>query len=1483
MKRNTKRFLSLFLSVPVAVSLVATPVSATPQESTGVESGEVEENLPAPAEEATRIDENAEDNSTSAETEDEAQTNTNETVSDEENAAANNETTDEEAVTGGNTAENFEVVVKDAFTAFTLDTSAIEVPEVNVNERKVEGVEIDESNPEIAVVKKELENIKVLNDDGVSVALSDEQIARVLEMFQKYTEQWKANADILGVQTPFYLMFNDNKEDGLGVLGEMLTLAGVEVEDVRTGNYSYDDLCGMIMNFQFGDQYGIQFYGDTIRAKRDEALAAVKASGAQTEVQKLLVLNDWMAQTSTFDMAYIMNQMDKEEPAMVAPSPEKHPHYDEVYAGMKTVYESQIQEQFYDQFYGIVEDAARQDAYKAAIENIVIESQKAEGKTQEEAADAAKEYITANEETITADAYQFIVSNFGQEAADGVKAEIDEQLESEKVKGDLKAATQDLMNRTDLPDMNGMSPNQMIPIYADQAAQGLTEGIIGYWSGNHMGALAEGKAVCMGYAKAYAYLVQCMYPEYYGVNGAGTDMTVAENWKEPKDLYYDEDGNLDVNQNYNVDLVRITFQADVTMYGESQADFNSDHFWNAVKIDGEWYYVDPCYTDVWSEVMDRDRVETDGYINHLYFMMSHTSASTMFDGNYKVIKGLYNDVADNQQYEDTWVSRIASTAYSDGQYFYYLYDSTDLLSMLEDFNNSNGDYSDLASEDAEYKIVRHAITGNDVGDGDTDYEALIDFTYKPSEDAESVVRVLDPASKEMKENEMLTELYKQFVAEQNVYPSLHITPVLYGNKIYFNLSNCILSYDLASGEVAEVKEYNTVHAVRDDSVAFGGMAFSAAGSAEGADFTFENHPIAGMTLKRDNQLYVDIATNLAYISGKDPHNYADTTKFGWEFEESNYNSNYQSYMQDAMKDQGVSDDMLEQMGYKKEINDNDEFMWVANVVETMDMAHFAGGSHSYSEVSIDPFCERDGYTEKRCETCGVIENGSRVVDEDSAHDNHHYIKFDEEYYTKDEAGNWNTGTSYVCAECGFSISEPSEPKKNSQETDEEYEERAEEYEELKAIYDEAVATAGHVYEATDAQWSEDGTSVTFSNLVCASVCAERKDHLDCLVNDDTISASLSAAVTANAEITEAEGTCAEGVSSTYTASGESEGYKYEVSMTKDWPAGEHNFVNGKCVKCGEADPSAIAVPEIESVYSKNPTTVKVTWNKVEGAVGYQLWRAESADATEWTLAKTIDSSQIDKYTKDDTIQYTNVDLEVGKTYYYKLRAYALKSGAEDEKDEASRIYSEYSAVDYMPAAVVWNEEIGVYSAAPNKIRLNWMEVNGANGYQIWRKGEDGSYSVAKTLGDRGNELTDDQGKTTAYSNVDLEAGETYTYKIRAFRIPGDGTKVFGAYSEEFTLTTMPEKTALKGASSKAEKADLTWDEVNGAAGYQIWMSESDGEYKIVKTIEKGSTTSYTKSGLQSGAVYKFKIRAYTESNGKKTFGADSDEISVKVK
>ena len=1155
MKRNTKRFLSLFLAVPMTLSLVATPVSATPSDSA---ESQVQEDAAAPE----TSEETQEAADTAADTAEETQGDAAEAEPESSQTEAETDTENSSADNAGGDTE-ISIELEESLSTFTVDASKIEAPEITPNEMQLSEEEldaVDTSDPEIATIEEELKSIKVLDAEGNSVALTEEQIQTVLGMYSSYQQQWQDNADVLGVQSPFYLMFNDNGEDGLGVLGEMLCLAGVSVEDVRTGNYSYDDLTGMIMNFLYGDQFAIEYYAGTIRTKRDEALKAVEDSGAQTDVQKIMALNTWLAQNSSFDMSYIMNQMDPENPIMAAEEPQQHEHYDEIYAAMEEVYRPQIEAQFQSQFKAVAEQQVSLAIYQNAIKQIVMGN----GSSEEEA-DA---YLQEHAAEISEDPHKFIADNFGgEEVADQVDEQVNAYLQSEEGKAAVDQAYNTIMD-TQIPDLGNMTPNQAIEVYTQQAAAGLTEGILGYWEGNHIGALAEGKAVCMGYAKAFAYLMQCMYPEYYLKDGA-TDITVADNWKTASELYYDEEGNLDIDQDYNVDLVRITFDAAVSMYGIPQPDFSSDHFWNAVKVDGKWYYVDPCYTDVFSEVMNRDRVETDGYMNHTYFMISHSSLAEMFDGNYKEIKTLYADCTGStvnadytsSDYEGSWVTRAVSNVYSDGTYMYYMYDSTDMLEMLRQFNDSNGNYQDMNIEDAVYKIVRHQMDGDDMGDGDEDYETLIDFN---SDESGSVM--VRNAEGEMVANEMLTELYAQFVEEQSVYPAIHTTPVLYEGKLYFNVSNCILSYDLESGEVVKVKEYNTVSATRDKTEVFGAMAFDVVDNAEGADFTFENHPIAGMALKGDT-LYVDIATNLSYIAGKaDLYDYA-SEGYGYAYEESNYNPNYNEFSAQMMEDQGISDDMLEQLGYKREINDNSEFMWVANAVETMDMTHFAGTSHTYEDVTVDAYCGRDGYTESRCTECGAIEADSRTTEEGTAH-THHYLLYQETYYTTEDdvtsetdpsTVTWNSGESYVCAECGFHISEPTEPKKNSYVTDEEYEQQMAEYEKNKAIYDEAVATAGHTYNATDAEWSDDCSTVTFSELECTAGCLERKNALDLLCEDNTVSMKLDTPVTASAKVTSTEGDCAEGATATYTAEGEVNGIKYSLSTTKTLEPGQHTY------------------------------------------------------------------------------------------------------------------------------------------------------------------------------------------------------------------------------------------------------------------------------------------------------------------------------------
>lgn len=1046
---------------------------------------------------------------------------------------------------------------------------------------------------------------------------------------------------------------------------------------------------------------------------------------------------------------------------------------------------------------------------------------------------------------------------------------------------------------------------QAIPIYAKQAATGMTTGVINYWEGSQFGAFGMGTSVCLGYSKAYTYLVQCLDKDIYLKDtNVGYD---SSNWKTAKELYY-TDGKLDTSKNYTVDLVRISFQSDVTMYGEEQEDFGSDHYWNAVKVDGQWFYVDPCYTDVYTEVMSRDRVETDGDMNHTYFLFSDTSARKLYDGNFSSLRSLYENEATDKTYETAWMARAASNVYYADGYAYYMYDSTDLFDRV---NSSSMNQSQKA---AEYKIVRHKLTEKDAGDGDSDYETLINFTDKENDDDDDTfVSVLKDGK--MVKNDLLTKLYAQFVDEQSIYPSIGLTAALYTDgKIYFNVSNDIVSYNPADGAVAVVKEYNTVSAKRDNTKLFGGMAFTTT-SKDSADFTVTNHPIAGLTVKGD-KLIVSIGTNFAFISGKTGLlDHTSSGCYGYQFEETDYNPTYTNYKK-----------YQQFMGSQS--NDNDEFMWSANFVDTVDMKTLTGTSHNYETVSVPATCGRDAFTEERCSDCGLIKDGTRVEKENTAHE-HHYIKFHEVYYTKTD-GVKNEADNYVCPECGACITEPVKSK---------YEQANSTYEKRKAIWDAAIKNEaeGHTYVPTDAKWSDDYSTVTFQNLTCES-CADKIDKLDCLLssddnatnkaNRDSINKTLDKAVTVDAKMVSHAGTCDEGVTAVYKAADKTEdGVKYLVSTEVKGEAGQHTYsdvkfnwdaaaikdddgnITGyktdqkegtsvtvdevKCSVCGEVqknvsvsvvkDTDAYKAPTCEeagkdvyvaTVTSTDDNTVlaketkEVAIAKLGHKYGDPVWSDWEEKDGKWTTTATftcandathvqtpevkIDSETVEKatYTKEGKVVYTaSVTSPDGKK--------VVNPTTKEVVVEKERL----AAVENLKA-----------SSSVGKVKLTWSEVKDAEGYLIYGiRGGGNKYGYI--------------GMTSKTSFVDVKAlTSDYNYYWVFAYCKDENGKMYPGLTAHYVYGKAQKCAAVTDlkASSVKGGVKLTWTKSAGAEGYLVYGIHPGEKYGYIGMTTKGTTFTDKKASSTDWNFY-WVFPYHTDSNGNKVVGGTPKYVYGKAK
>lgn len=85
------------------------------------------------------------------------------------------------------------------------------------------------------------------------------------------------------------------------------------------------------------------------------------------------------------------------------------------------------------------------------------------------------------------------------------------------------------------------------------------------------------------------------------------------------------------------------------------------------------------------------------------------------------------------------------------------------------------------------------------------------------------------------------------------------------------------------------------------------------------------------------------------------------------------------------------------------------------------------------------------------------------------------------------------------------------------------------------------------------------------------------------------------------------------------------------------------------------------------------------------------------------------------------------------------------------------------------------------------------------------------------------------------------------------------------------------------SSASYNSIKLSWSKVNGADGYAIYRSTSKSSgFACVKTVESGSTTTYTDGGLSCGKTYYYKVAAVSKNGDDKVMGLYSTAKKQKV-
>ena len=262
--------------------------------------------------------------------------------------------------------------------------------------------------------------------------------------------------------------------------------------------------------------------------------------------------------------------------------------------------------------------------------------------------------------------------------------------------------------------------------------------------------------------------------------------------------------------------------------------------------------------------------------------------------------------------------------------------------------------------------------------------------------------------------------------------------------------------------------------------------------------------------------------------------------------------------------------------------------------------------------------------------------------------------------------------------------------------------------------------------------------------------------------------------------------------------------------------------------------------------------LRINWSKNASADGYIV---EMYQGGKW--------ARVAKITNNSTTTFKKSGLKAGAVYKFRIRAY--------KTDCKTAVYGAYSAelAARTNPSVMKGVKLG--GRAADALRINWSKNASADGYIVEMYQGNKWVRVAKIT----------NNSTTTFRKAGLKASSVYKFRVRAYKMSGS-TALYGNHSATVTARTNP--SVIKGAKLGGRAADalrINWSKNSSADGYIVEMYK-DGKWVRVAKITNNSTTTFKKSGLKAGAVYKFRVRAYKMSGSTALYGNYSATVTART-
>lgn len=769
-------------------------------------------------------------------------------------------------------------------------------------------------------------------------------------------------AEYFGVVAPFWTSKGVQKqgEDGsiTGTMGAIKVLCSIDPNDdvpPTTMAFMLNMLPQAFMSY-------VMNYGEALKAIRDAGLARVAELGDADYVTKLLILHDWISQVAEFDMGSMGDitgggnndpiQMTAFGALLGGEIGAKGVEYGCICLGYASAFNYMVQN---------LPD--NKEIYKKTVDGKEV------WKTADEVGDNAVVdfaqilyYCDTSDTSIAGNAFGGGMFN---------NVHYFNAVKVNKLQGDSKSATM----TTGEPNKNWYYVDVCYDdVNTECMAQTRVEN-----AGDlrHVNFLVSPSGLEGRYSKYYDY-IDSLYDGYTYTKNKNPDV--------------DDAGNVVMNNGK-------------PHYSYTKADNKN-----------ETRYTDTCYEDTWFT-----SICSPIYFDDNYFYYVDTTTN----------QNLYNDMRRKQaENGDSGSSGSGSSG-----------NNSQMQQFMKKMQNQGPDTLEARPRNANYYIRKEDSSSSRPGGfsmssftkTDDPFDIILMYyndlkeTSSNIKDDDSNAKVLAKAGTIYKidtsatdkhtkvENNLNTECLADAAAKR-IYPALVHSTALYEGMLYFNVNNAIYRMDPTSGKVEEVKEYNTVYGGikltkdKDGNMVpdthFTGMSMVIMDSANDTSSvkylgTFKNHPLAGLTLRDSysfattqteqgqtvitginttkDQLVVSVGTNLSntYKSldelGEDGKPVVKTDDSGLSYDQrKSYKTESWNYNPSYNQNMGSSD----------EKNKNEEFMWCANLVESMDMATIVSelSSDSTTDVSVDAWCDSPAYTQARTTNYGLCKGEKKYAD-----------------------------------------------------------------------------------------------------------------------------------------------------------------------------------------------------------------------------------------------------------------------------------------------------------------------------------------------------------------------------------------------------------------------------------------------------------------------------------------------------------------------